>query len=218
MSAAPQVRPATHDDLPAIARVHVAAFRGFFLTELGEPFLREYYRMVLCHEGGIVLVTPANGPLAGFVAGFMHPDAFYRTLSASKWRLGLRVLRTAIRRPSVLPRALANARRARQGGVVQPPHPGIACELSSIGVRPDHHGHGTGRALVTEFLQRTRHLGADYVYLTTDAENNDPVNAFYLKLGFALVERLATHQARPMNLYSLCLNDAQGDPSCPGSA
>src|SRR5690606_7881749 len=87
----PAIRPARPEDLGAIARLHVAAFPGAFLSLLGERFLRRYYRLVLESLHGRLLVAADDGaaePLAGFVAGTLDPAAFRGVLRSAKLELG----------------------------------------------------------------------------------------------------------------------------------
>jgi len=58
--------------------------------------------------------------------------------------------------------------------------------LFSIGVLPELQGTGAGKKLVHIFLQEAAKRGCKRVFLTTDRDNNELVNAFYEKLGFAI--------------------------------
>ena len=60
----------------AMAKLHVSAFPGFFLTSLGQPFLRLLYEGFLAHPQGICLVAEDAGNVVGFVAGTMDPCGF----------------------------------------------------------------------------------------------------------------------------------------------
>ncbi len=196
------VRPAEVADLAAIARVHVRAFDGFFLTLLGEGFLREYYRLTLEHDGGLLLVAESEGQVTGFASGFLRPVAFYERLSRSKWRLAPAILRAVLRRPSTLGRILGAARHVGGREAAKAPWDGDPAELASIGVDPAHGGHGIGTALLEAFASSAGKSGADYVYLTTDADHNDGVNAFYARNGFDLVTSYTAAGERKMNLYA----------------
>ena len=195
------VRPAVPSDISAIASIHLAAFPGFFLTQLGRPFLSSYYRLILQIEGGILLVGESEGTVAGFVAGFVDPQRFYRTMSSRKMRFALALLRGFLFRPWLLSRILWNYKRvsqSRQDSVAQEKN---ACELSSIAVLPLKTRLGLGAALVDRFLNCARLLGSTAVFLTTDTINNDQVNRFYQRLGFQIINQFEAGGKRMMNAY-----------------
>lgn len=202
------VRPAVPADLSAIARVHARAFLGFFLTLLGEPFLRQYYRLTLEHAGGLLLVAEQGGEIVGFASGFLRPADFYESLSRSKWRLAPAIAWGVLRRPSTIGRILSASRQVRGGQAAKAPWSGAPAELASIGVDPDRGGQGIGTTLLRAFAAAANSRHADYVYLTTDAEHNEPVNAFYLRNGFDLVTSYTAAGGRRMNLYARRLRDA----------
>jgi ribosomal protein S18 acetylase RimI-like enzyme len=77
-------------------------------------------------------------------------------------------------------------------------------ELFTIGVDPERGGRGIGQTLIRGFLEESARRGGDSVYLTTDAEENERVNAFYRKLGFTL-EKTYHHGPRRMCLYRMPL-------------
>ncbi len=197
------LRPATVADLERIAVLHEAAFPGFFLTRMGRPFLRAYYAMVLEYARGITLVAESDDGVVGFVTGFHEPEGFYRLMRARKLRFVGPLALGILQRPSTLPGVLANVRKVQGGSAAGSVREGKPCELSSLGVLPSASGRGLGQALVRAFLERAAGEGADRIYLTTDADGNERVNAFYQKLGFALTESFEGHPGRRMNLYVL---------------
>jgi ribosomal protein S18 acetylase RimI-like enzyme len=196
------IRSAGEADLRAVACLHAAAFPGFFLTSLGTPFLRAYYRMVLDYEGAVFLVAENEQRLAGFVAGFVAPKGFYGRMKARKRRLLLPILLGLLMRPSLLPRVLGNAGRVRRASTIVPAAGEHACELSSLAVAPDRMRHGIGRALVRAFLAAAESKQARCVYLTTDAEGNEAAQRFYEELGFRQTRRLESPGKRSMTEYS----------------
>lgn len=203
-------RHADAGDLPAIARVHGAAFPGFFLTLLGPAFLRAYYAAVLDFDGGCLLVAEQNGRILGLVAGFVDPKRFYRKMARRKAKFFLPALGGAIRHPSILLRlaqrvwSVIGGRRGEEAS----DHGPASCELSSIAVHPEAGHHGVGKMLVSAFLEVARQRGAIHVYLTTDAQENDAINAFYRRAGFNLARCLDAAGGRPMNEYVFPLRRA----------
>jgi ribosomal protein S18 acetylase RimI-like enzyme len=197
-------RAATPADLPAVVRVHQAAFPGFFLTRLGPGFLRAYYRLVLDYPGGVLAVAAEDGVVTGFVAGFLDPPGFYRCLRAGAWRFVLPLLGRVLTRPALAPEILRGLRRS--GGHALPaPCPGTPAELSSVGVDPAREGRGAGQALVGYFIAEMTARGAGWIGLSTDADDNARVNRFYQRLGFHLAETYVQPPDRSMHAYTLSL-------------
>lgn len=195
------LRTAGRDDLDGIARVHDAAFAGFFLSGMGTAFVRAYYELILAYEAGLLLVADVDGATHGFVAGFGDPAAFYAYMAKRKSRLVLPALMGVLRRPRLLPRVLFNRRRVSEeaAGPQRQDH----FVLSSIGVDPADAGRGLGRELVAAFLSAARGRGGRTVGLSTDADDNKAVNAFYVKCGFELHRTFASGPKRRMNEYRL---------------
>ncbi len=195
-----QIRRAAPRDIPGVVAVHQAGFQGFFLTQLGPAFLRQYYAAVLDHPGGILgVVQEGSGEVSGFVAGFLDPAEFYRLLRSRRLRLGLAVLPALLRAPGRLRRVLGNMRRtgdaARAGDETR-----LDCELASITVHPSQARRGYGADLVRYFLAEAAGRGARRVHLTTDAQGNENVNRFYAGLEFRL-DGTVQNGDRLMNRY-----------------
>ena len=192
------VRQATANDLPAIVTIHQKAFSQFFLTRLGGEFLLKYYALVLNYRAGILLVTERNGALEGFACGFVDPAAFYRSMWDAKRIFTLPVLCALVRDPSLATKVLSGVQRIQTPASEWPER---SCELSSIAVAPETSGAGLGKALMRAFLERARSMDAQCVYLTTDADGNDAVNAFYRDVGFQHTRRFLRRKGRWMNEY-----------------
>lgn len=193
--------------LLALADLHAAAFSGFFLTSLGRPFLIEYYRTVLLYPGGLCLIAGTPARLWGFAAGFLDPPKFYAFLRSRAVRFACPACAAVLRRPFLLGRVMASARRVgarRVGG--RPPAGGTGegvGELASLAVAPAAEGRGLGRALVTRFCETASSRGARRVRLTTDADGNERVRRFYESLGFVAMEVDHREPRRRMQHYEL---------------
>ena len=192
------IRKAVEEDLPRIAAIHQKAFSNFFLTRLGGEFLLRYYRLVLHYRAGIVLVSELYGALEGFACGFIDPAEFYRLMSRNSRLFVLPALTALVREPSLATRILRAVQRIQTSasGELAP-----SCELSSVAVAPDAGGRGLGKALVQAFLEQAWSMGARRIYLTTDADANEPANALYRKTGFQHTRRFLRHHGRWMNEY-----------------
>jgi ribosomal protein S18 acetylase RimI-like enzyme len=193
------VRYAGPADIPEVARIHLRAFPGSFLSELGLPFLKLYYRLVSSVPGGIFLVHQNSTGIDGFAAGFLQPGEFYRRMKGARWTI-LRCLIIAVaRRPWVAARILYHVFQIMLGKRREHTN---ECEISSIGVAPEASHCGIGKALIQKFLDSSWRRGASCVYLTTDAVGNAEVESFYRRLGFELRSNFEQYGGRRMNEYA----------------
>ena len=192
------IRKATANDLPGIVRVHCKAFSKFFLTRLGRDFLRKYYSLVINYHSGIILVSEQNFVLQGFACGFVNPEEFYQLMWNAKRTFALPVLSALFRHPSLITKIFYGVQRIH---TPTSGWPARSCELSSIAVAPETNGNGFGKALIQAFLSEARSMDARCVYLTTDADGNETVNAFYRALGFQRTRCFMQGSQRLMNEY-----------------
>ena len=194
-----KIRTATIDDIFSVARVHTIAFPRFFLTSLGDKFLRELYSGFLNQPSGILFVAEDGAKVVGFVAGTSSPDTFFPEM---RKRRGLFLLISAIRavlwNPMIVVRKLYLAVFYRGD---KPTELGKGALLSSIGVMPEALGKGVGHSLLAKFEAEAFYRGAGFVYLTTDEIANDRVNSFYRKCGYHEESRFLQHANRPMFRY-----------------
>lgn len=200
------IAEATSRDLGLIQRVHQAAFPDFFLSRMGAPFLRAYYETVLNYRRGRIFVAWQDDQLVGFVGVFIDPMEFCRAMAAARWRFLLPTLRGVLRRPQLLTRVLFNRTRVlNRAPVAGVPSP-CQCELASIAVSPQAGQRGIGRLLMEAARGFAHQEQARQIVLTTDAEGNDAVNRFYLKLGYTFRGSFLSGKDRRMNRYTLSLD------------
>ena len=181
-----------------ISAVHMETFPGFFLTFMGEGFLRELYSGYCSHaSSGLLTAEDDEGKVIGFLAYSADMSGFYRELIRKRllpfaWYSFLAFLR----KPSVFLRLL---RAFLKPGESKRDEPYV--ELASIGVRPDCKQGGVGSCLVDALKARVDFQRFAYIALETDAENNDGANLFYQKNGFRCVRSYETPEGRKMNEY-----------------
>jgi ribosomal protein S18 acetylase RimI-like enzyme len=192
------IRPATPNDLPGIVIIHQQAFSNFFLTRLGDEFLRRYYSLVLDYAAGVVLVSERHSTLEGFVCGFVEPPEFYGLMWRNKRAFVVPALSALVRHPSLATGVLYGIQRIQTSSSKTPVR---SCELSSIAVAPEAGGNGLGKALVQAFVKEALSMDAQYIYLTTDADGNESANALYRQVGFLPTRRFLQRKGRWMNEY-----------------
>jgi ribosomal protein S18 acetylase RimI-like enzyme len=177
---------------------------------LGSTFLRTYYEIAFENTGTLALIAQeAGGSAVGFLIGYVAPQKFYSLMKRRRWRLASKAIRAVMCSPKLLPRVFGNIRR--MNGAAKPGSTSrLGAELASIGVLPSASGKGVGKALVLAFAQRAFALRAEYIYLTTDAEENGKVDSFYQKLGFTRNKTFLAPGGRLMNEYVLPLEGRSG--------
>jgi ribosomal protein S18 acetylase RimI-like enzyme len=193
----PRCREGTLADMTAVAAVHLSAFPGFFLSQLGSPFLRVMYRAFLVNPTSLFFVYEAeDSTIAGFAVGSLTfgrrdrwlalrflPQFFFAVLPAllkSPLQISMRLLR----------------RFFEIGG--SPNVPREAAFLRSIGVNESSRGSGIADALLNQFETAAFGRGAKSVHLTTDEVNNHRAQRFYERRGYGVVERFRQDGARWM--------------------
>jgi ribosomal protein S18 acetylase RimI-like enzyme len=201
------IRLANAADIDAIVKLHIIAFPGFFLTLLGAAFLRQLYVNFLNHPTGTLIVAYEQDRLLGFAAGTSSPDCFFSEIRGRQWfRFSLSALPAMVKHPFLVLRKLTTAIFYRG----DPPSDLIgAALLSSIGVEPQVTGKSVGGKLLHEFEEHMRANGIGSVYLITDANDNEGVNAFYQKYGYRQENRFIQGGKRLMVRYLKNLNSTQ---------
>ena len=198
-----EYRDACERDLEGVVLVHLRSFAGFFLSRLGAGFLREYYRLILNNDGGVLVVAAEQGEPVGFAAGYASPVSFHSELKRRRLSFALAALPALLKDHGVLRRLWLDYRQVHR--LSTPESGGESGELSSIGVLPTESGRGIGKGLLEAFVFRMERRGVPGITLTTDAEGNDGVNEFYRKAGFSLVRGFTQGDGRKMNEYRLGL-------------
>lgn len=197
-------RPAVSDDLAAIAHIHLAAFPGFFLSQLGHRFLCVMYNAFLSSSFSVFMVyVGVDGQLKGFAVGALQQGNQDRRLA---WRFLPQfvwaVLPALLRRPGLVVNRLA-ARFFEVGE--SPDFPQDAVVLRSIGVLPSARGGDASVSLLTAFEVAAKNRSATRVCLTTDAENNERAQKFYQRQGYEVTAQFRQDSHRSMWMMTKCL-------------
>lgn len=181
-----------------VANIHMKSFQGFFLTFLGEGFLRQLYRGFIEYEdAGLIAAVSRENRIVGFLAYSDDISGFYRYLIKKHlfsfaWYAGIGF----VKNPRIFLRlvcALTYSREAvREENYI---------ELSSIGILPCWEGRGIGSKLIAVLKQKSDSSKYAYIKLETDAVNNERANQFYQKNGFVLHHAYQTREGRKMNEY-----------------
>jgi GNAT superfamily N-acetyltransferase len=193
------VREARPSDVAALAALHVESFKGFFLSRLGPRFVGELYRGFVESPDAVCVVAFQNADVVGIAAGPIDPRVFFRRLLLKRgYRFALAALPVLARHPWEVGQRLLGALLYRGEA---PPRYACAALLSTICVHPSSQGTGVARVLLERFCAVAATGGARYAYLTTDRDDNQSVNAFYVRAGFSLTAEVRRSGGRIMNCY-----------------
>lgn len=184
--------------LEDVITIHLAAFKGFFLTFLGRGFLRQLYRSYCDHESsGVLAAYFEDRGLIGFLAYSGNLSGLYKFMLKKRfvpfaWYSFLAFLRN----PKIFTRMLSAFLKPRESKRKE-----AYVELASIAVHPDVKSNGIGSKLIERLKEIVDFTQYSYIALETDAENNEAANHFYKKNGFVLERVYVTGEGRKMNEY-----------------
>ncbi|OPY67545.1 MAG: Acetyltransferase (GNAT) family protein [Syntrophorhabdus sp. PtaU1.Bin002] len=181
-----------------VVETHLRAFPNFFLSFLGPRFLREFYISFFLDPHGIGYTAAApDGRILGVIVGPLDPQGYFKRLLKRRWwAFCLASISAVLRHPSCVPRLF---RAVFYRG--ESPSGHTRALLSSIAVDPCRQRGGVGKELVMRWVEEARRRGAVGCYLTTDADDNDQVNAFYRGLHWHIESTYITPEGRRMNRY-----------------
>jgi len=189
------IQKATKNDIEAIVRVHEAAFPDFFLTQLGTAFLRLYYKSVMNHQYGVLLVCKMDGATIGLCAGTVLSAGFNTQLiKANIFEFGIESMKILFTKPKALIHLMKNM--SKEDSSVG--DNGEYAELLSIAVDPKVQRSGAGKAMLLELEKVIKGKGGERLSLTTDYEDNDKAVSFYKSLGYEPWYDFVTYPNRRM--------------------
>lgn len=176
-----ELREVKREEIHQVVQVHKASFHGFFLTELGDHFLKVYYDCVRKDSKGVLLGYYENDQLYGFAAATTLSKGFNKHLIKKNLLpfsvIGARLLFTKI--PALI-RLYKNFSKTDSTFNDE----GAYAELLSIGVSDKMQGKGIGKKLLIELENVMKSKGCLKLSLTTDYEDNEKALGFYNGLGY----------------------------------
>ena len=192
------VTPLSSSHIDIVVEIHLRAFPNFFLSFLGPRFLREFYASFLLDPQGMGYTASASdGQIIGVIVGPVDPRGYFKRLLKRRWwAFCLASISAVVRRPSCVLRLF----RAVFYRGESPSGPTRAL-LSSVAVDQNTQRAGIGKKLVGYWVEEARRRGASGCYLTTDADGNNKVNAFYQSLNWRIENTYTTSEGRRMYYY-----------------
>ena len=178
-----------------ITKLHLEAFDGFFLSELGSEFLSTYYNSVRENDRGVLLGCFEDNKLLGFCAATTLSKGFNKYLVKSNFfsfsKIGFFLLFT---RHKALLRLLKNFTKS-DPSVSDDGH---YAELLSIGVSPTAQGKGVGKKLLMALEEYLNEMNVSKLSLTTDFYENEKTLNFYKGLGYDIMYDFVAYPDRRM--------------------
>lgn len=180
-----------------IVKIHIATFQGFFLTFLGEGFLKQLYKGFIEHNESNLIIAKKENEIVGFIAYSSDISDLYKFLIKKKLILfAWYSLIAFIKNPKILFRLLSAFSKSEEVSRNE-----RYIELASIGVKPEFRSTGVGSTMI-EYLKSIINFNEySYISLETDAEDNEYANNFYKKNNFILANSYTTKYGRRMNEY-----------------
>lgn len=190
-----EIKEITNYEIWQVVFLHLKAFDGFFLTSLGEKFLKVYYNAVRENDRGILIGCFEDGVLLGFCAATTLSAGFNSYLVKKDFikfaGIGMRLL---FSKPKGLIRLFKNFTKANSNISDK----GQYAELLSIGVDPTAQCKGLGRLLLTALEKELRDQGIKELSLTTDYYNNEKTLKFYKSLNYEVMYDFIAYPNRRM--------------------
>ncbi len=182
-------------EIPAITDIHLKAFEGFFLSELGKDFLCTYYHAVRGNDRGVLLGCFVGDVLLGFCAATTLSAGFNTYLVKNNFfQFAKRGLSILCRNPRALVRLLKNFTKSNPSVS----DAGNYAELLSIGVSPTAQGKGVGKLLLSDLEEVLHEKGVKQLSLTTDFHDNDKTLKFYQTMNYKIMYDFIAYPNRKM--------------------
>jgi len=190
-----EVKSISIDLIDNITTLHLEAFEGFFLSELGKEFLSTYYNSVRVNDRGVLLGCFEDKKLLGFCAATTLSEGFNKYLVKSNFfsfsKIGFFLLFT---KPKALLRLLKNFTKSDPSVNDN----GHYAELLSIGVSPTAQGKGVGKKLLIALEEYLNDKNVSQLSLTTDFYDNERTLNFYKGLGYEIMYDFVAYPDRKM--------------------
>jgi len=186
----------TRKEAKNVSQLHYDAFKGFFLTSLGKPFLEVFYKSIIEDEDRIAVGLFENENLIAFAVGTRRKAGFYsRILKKNIIRMIWAAIPKLVSSPTTIFRLFKSLKSSGQFDqkILE------SGTLLSICVCPKETGRGLG-TMVLKAFEGIAFNECSSISLTTDHFDNDYVNNFYQTNQYELYD-VFLQDKRRMNLY-----------------
>lgn len=190
------IQVVSKEHIKSVVELHLQSFEGFFLSQLGEDFLRFFYEKLRHDDRSKILgAFDDKGKLVGFSAFTYLSSGFYSYL-VKKNMLGFACwgIRILIKKPSNLIRLLRNFKKEKN----TTGDTGNYAELLSVATLPEMQGKGIGKMMLFAMEENLKEKSCKSVSLTTDFENNEKVLYAYKSMGYEIYYDFISYPDRKM--------------------
>ena len=185
------------EDAVEITSIHSLAFPGFFLTDLGKDVLCVFYSALIQDKSTIVWGFENDKKIVGFFVASTAPKGLYfRIFKKHFLSFFLPLMISFLKNINFLKRMIISIASSNKSDVEAK----YSSSLLSICVSPEYAGNGVGKILLNKLEKELILQKQSGYYLTTDAENNNATNHFYVSFGFKLYN-IFCQGNRLMNIY-----------------
>lgn len=190
-----EIRELSENAIADVINIHLQAFEGFFLSELGRDFLKLYYKSVRMSDEGILLGYYEDNQLLGFCAATTLSRSFNKKLILKNiFSFSIVGLKLIFTKPKALIRLYKNLTKSSVTVIDE----GGYAELLSIGINPQAQGKGVGKLLIAELESHLKKRECVQLSLTTDYYNNEKALGFYKASGYEIMYELIAYPNRKM--------------------
>lgn len=192
-----QINQLRTEDTTDIVEIHLNAFKGFFLTNLGKNVLQVFYAALIEDKSTIAWGVKNEKYLVGFFVATTLPNGLYaRIFKKHFFSFFIPLTLSFFKNLTLFKRMIISIKSSK---FILPPSD-YSSSLLSICVSPQFAGKGVGKILLAKLEEELMLQKKKGYYLTTDTENNDATNNFYLINQFDLFN-VYYQGKRKMNIY-----------------
>jgi len=165
----------TSADLDEVVELHVLSFPSYFITRLGRPFLREFYREAMAE---IALVAVIDGDVVGTQLTFTQPSAtFLRMLRSGGVKFAMAAAPTAAQGPWQAYRVALALLKPFQAW-----RPKGEATAMFTAVHPSRRGSGVAKLLLKRMIAEADLAGVSIIH--GENEDDPRLNGLYESVGF----------------------------------
>ena len=184
------VKKAGVEDVESIVKIHKCSFEGYFLTAMGEEFLKQFYGEMFGSGGIVLMIFDEKKEPVGFITGVPDVGGFYLNILKNKFPSVLKstikgILKGRIKGKDVILRLYRLPLSAFKSFMKKKEEQYLSghFEIMSIAILNKYRSSGAGSLLLRELLSVLKELNCITVGVSCRRDNRAALS-FYMKHGF----------------------------------